>query len=470
MPPQQQSPTPSPTRQIVTLTVYSSPTASQTGLPPSPYGGGGTSVPIAAIVGGAVGGAVLAIFLVIIWKHWGRMIKRTDRQRRKEMQDILTMRENTRRNATSGFRPQSQYRPMFTLNRESRRVTFLTRSSTSQQRPSNDNNNATPSAPVQTEGEKGQNESAVAPNSSGDIGSMDAIRQLSPNFGSSATPLLVGEATSPLPAGAAGSERKSESGERPVLEKEPEAGKSTELISPPPPPPRHTTPSPPPVPSSPTRTTPKRAPSPTPSGSTSKQTAAPRPSRSVRMRTPKRLPDPPSAPPSYVGRDHARPSSPEPRSSVSLPRTSSIGSSRTFDSGVRSTSPTPLLPPVPPVPPVPVIPPAEPSASSSASSPPSQPSWSRSPLRNSVLPSDHPVILPRPKNPRTSESFQPVSPTSTLGHLPSLSGSMSQSGESSKPLHNRFLGSLRRGKGKSLVETARPISTLSEASAYSTND
>jgi uncharacterized membrane protein len=85
MPPQQQSPTPSPTKQIVTLTVYSSPTSSQTGLPPSPYGGGGTSVPIAAIVGGVVGGVVLAIFLVIIWKHWGRVIKRTDRQRRKEM-------------------------------------------------------------------------------------------------------------------------------------------------------------------------------------------------------------------------------------------------------------------------------------------------------------------------------------------------------------------------------------------------
>jgi hypothetical protein len=86
MPPQQASTTPSPTAapQIVTLTVYSSPTASQSGLP-SLSPGSGTSVPIAAIVGGVVGGVVLAILLVIIWKHWGRVIKRTERQRRKEM-------------------------------------------------------------------------------------------------------------------------------------------------------------------------------------------------------------------------------------------------------------------------------------------------------------------------------------------------------------------------------------------------
>jgi len=486
MPPQEPPPlTPSPVEavDIVTLTIYSSGSSTQSGLP-TLSGGGGTSVPIAPIVGGAVGGVALAVLLVIIWKHWGRVIKRTERQRRKEVQDHLTMRENTRRNATSGFRPQSQYRPMFGLNRESRRVTFLTRAPTPQQRASkdddNDNDNAAPSALAQTEGEKGQseNEGAVAPNNGGDIGSMDEIRQLSPNFGSSATPLLVREATTPAGAaaavaGAVGSERKSESGERPLSEKELEAGMSTaKPISPPPP--RDTTPSPPPIPS-PTHTTPKRVSSPTPSGSTSKHTVASRTSRSVRMRTPKRLPDPPAAlpPPMYVGRDHARPSSPQPRTSTSLPRTSSVGSSRTFDSGMRSTSPTPLLPPVPPVPvpPVPAVPPVERStSSSSSSSPPSQPSWSRSPLRNSVLPSDHPVILPRPKN---APASQPVSPTSTLGHLPSLSGSMSQQsgGEQPRPSNIRFLGSLRRGgRGKSSAGTVRPISTQSSASAYSTND
>lgn len=85
MPPQQQA-TPSPVEaeQIVTLTVYSSGTATQSGLP-ALSGGGSASVPIAAIVGGAVGGVALAVLLVIIWKHWGRVIKRTERQRRKEV-------------------------------------------------------------------------------------------------------------------------------------------------------------------------------------------------------------------------------------------------------------------------------------------------------------------------------------------------------------------------------------------------
>lgn len=86
MPPQHPPLTPSPVEavDIVTLTVYSSATSTQSGLP-NLSGGGGASVPIAAIVGGAVGGVALATFLVIIWKHWGRVIKRTDRQRRKEM-------------------------------------------------------------------------------------------------------------------------------------------------------------------------------------------------------------------------------------------------------------------------------------------------------------------------------------------------------------------------------------------------
>ncbi|KAI0272132.1 hypothetical protein BGY98DRAFT_1099930 [Russula aff. rugulosa BPL654] len=369
--------TPSPSSaeapQIVTLTVYSSGSATQSGLP-ALSSGGGTSVPVAAIVGGAVGGMSLAVLLVIIWNYWGRTIKRTERKRRKEMQDMLTIRENTRRNATSGFRPQSQYRPMFELNRESRRVTFLAGTPTLQLRASNDNDNERPSAPAQTEGEKGQNEiaHAQAPDGSGDIGTMDEIRQLSPNFASSSTRLLEHDA---VPAGAAvGPERKSESGERPSLEREPETGESTEpSISPPPP--RQSTPSPPPVPSSSTHPSPMRAPSPTPSGSESKETASPRPSRSVRMQ-------------------------PRPSLDPSLPRSSSIGSSRTYrtyDSGMRSTSPTPLLPPLPPVPVLPVTATpsaAEPSASSSSSSsvPPSQASWSRSPLRNSVLPSDNPAL------------------------------------------------------------------------------
>jgi membrane protein implicated in regulation of membrane protease activity len=87
MPPQQQptlAPSPVEAVQIVTLTVYSSGSSTQSGLP-ALSSGGGASVPSAAIVGGVVGGVALAVLLVIIWNYWGRKIKRTERQRRKEI-------------------------------------------------------------------------------------------------------------------------------------------------------------------------------------------------------------------------------------------------------------------------------------------------------------------------------------------------------------------------------------------------
>jgi hypothetical protein len=83
-PPPPFSPTPAVAVQVVTLTVYSSGSSTQSGLPPL-TSGGGTSVPVAAIAGGAAGGVALAVLLVIIWKHWGRVIKRTERHRRKEV-------------------------------------------------------------------------------------------------------------------------------------------------------------------------------------------------------------------------------------------------------------------------------------------------------------------------------------------------------------------------------------------------
>lgn len=87
MPPQKQpfSPTPPVVGvEVVTLTVYSSGSSTSSGLPPL-TSGGGSSVPVAAIAGGAAGGVAIAVLLVIIWKHWGRVIKRTERHRRKEV-------------------------------------------------------------------------------------------------------------------------------------------------------------------------------------------------------------------------------------------------------------------------------------------------------------------------------------------------------------------------------------------------
>jgi hypothetical protein len=87
MPPQKQLFSPTPPLvgvEVVTLTVYSSGSSTQSGLPPL-TSGGGSSVPVAAIAGGAAGGVAIAVLLVIIWKHWGRVIKRTERHRRKEV-------------------------------------------------------------------------------------------------------------------------------------------------------------------------------------------------------------------------------------------------------------------------------------------------------------------------------------------------------------------------------------------------
>lgn len=42
-------------------------------------------VPIGAIVGGVAGGVTLAVIMVLIWKYWGLVIKRTEKRRRKEV-------------------------------------------------------------------------------------------------------------------------------------------------------------------------------------------------------------------------------------------------------------------------------------------------------------------------------------------------------------------------------------------------
>ena len=41
-------------------------------------------MPISAIAGGVAGGVTLAVIMVLIWKYWGLVIKRTEKRRRKE--------------------------------------------------------------------------------------------------------------------------------------------------------------------------------------------------------------------------------------------------------------------------------------------------------------------------------------------------------------------------------------------------
>jgi hypothetical protein len=83
MAPQMQGPPASV--QIVTVTLVTSSSSATTGVQvSSPGNSSSSSVPIAAIAGGAAGGVALAVILVVIWKFWGRAIKRTERQQRKE--------------------------------------------------------------------------------------------------------------------------------------------------------------------------------------------------------------------------------------------------------------------------------------------------------------------------------------------------------------------------------------------------
>ncbi|KZT66723.1 hypothetical protein DAEQUDRAFT_767812 [Daedalea quercina L-15889] len=61
-----------------------------------------TSIPVAPIAGGAAGGVFLAVAVVVAWVWWGKCIKRKTLKERRETLARLQVRENTRRNASSG--------------------------------------------------------------------------------------------------------------------------------------------------------------------------------------------------------------------------------------------------------------------------------------------------------------------------------------------------------------------------------
>lgn len=103
-------------------------------------------VPVAAIAGGAVAGALLAIAAVVGWKWWGRQIDRDVEKYRKRQvscyawawrgcstypsskREILQVRENTRRNSESLNHPRSRVSSVSQPN-STRKVKFLAPSS-----------------------------------------------------------------------------------------------------------------------------------------------------------------------------------------------------------------------------------------------------------------------------------------------------------------------------------------------------
>ncbi|KAH9063674.1 hypothetical protein EDB83DRAFT_794774 [Lactarius deliciosus] len=409
--------------QVVTLTVTSSGSSTPTSQSSS---GGSSSVPIAAIAGGVAGGVTLAVLLVLIWKYWGLVIKRDQRKKRKEARDILTVRENTRRNASSGFKPQSQYRPMLALNPDRRKVTFLTRGPTSPRKKQQQRGPSPPAAPedkrIQGEGE------ALAPALTPAPAADEEIRQ--PSLG----PLLLPHGAPPLES--------QDTNERPPAEDD-NAAQSTELL---------VTPTPAPTsPHIPATITPISAP------------VAPAPVRRVHTQW---------SPPAPSARSHDTPPS---------------GSSSSHGHAAPRVSSMPP-PPVPALPPVStVLPPPLPAGAAQPSPPSAGPSspplWSITAApRSSVLPAspDRPVIMPRakhaswapPGSAAVSEQLQqPVSPASPRPHIPSLASSASQySANSGEPSVRRgFLHALRHKPSAQAGGSAnvRRTSTYSSASAYS---
>ena len=343
-------------------------------------------------------------------------------------QDMLTVRENTRRNASSGFKPQSQYRPMLSLNPDRRRVKFLTRAPTSS-RKNQPQQRAPSPVPVGGKGKQRRDEAETQalPLIPAPVAVEGETRQPSP--------------TQALPPGAT-----FQSNERPP-ENNDNAEPQAELPNPTPPTVSH------------------HISTPTPTPDTT--LAAHAPGRRVRIQGPSPLHTAhtltPSGSSSTYGRGHATPT---PGSSQAPP--------------VATLSQPPVSTAMPPLPvgaaaPTPPAPPA-----------PSAPSlWAPaapSPLQSSVLPvsPDRPVIMPRAKNALTpwapaasapASSSQPASPTSSRPHVPSLTSSTSQySGNSGEqPGRRGFLNALRH-KPSALASgsaNAHRTSTYSSASAYS---
>jgi len=316
-------------------------------------------------------------------------------------QDMLTVRENTRRNASSGFKPQSQYRPMLALNPERRVVRFLTRTPTASRKKQQQQRAPSP-VPVGSEGKgKQRREEAEAqaptiappPPSADDTIRQPSLGQLLPPVESSARP-------------------PSENNDVPQAEL--------------------------PVPTPPTATSSAQKPTPTP--------------------------DTAPAAPAPVFRVHIQAPSPPPMAHSLTPSGSSSTLRYGYAHGHAAAAPgSSKAPPVPTLsqqPPVSTAMPPLPAGAAPPSLPAPAPSsgissWAPAghfSLQSSVLPvsPDRPVIMPRAKNapwtPSGSSLSQVPLPGPSHSHAPSLAQSASSySGNSGESMTRRgFLNALRQ--------------------------
>ncbi|VDB88631.1 unnamed protein product [Peniophora sp. CBMAI 1063] len=132
LPDSEQQP-PTPVRvQFVTETIFEGPTATPSSSSKATHD---TPVPISAIVGGAAAGVALALAVVLAWTWWGRCIHRRQAKARKEMRELLAVRENTRRNAGAYLVPANEryMSPPPKRSRHKRKIRFAGTPSLDQQ-------------------------------------------------------------------------------------------------------------------------------------------------------------------------------------------------------------------------------------------------------------------------------------------------------------------------------------------------
>ncbi|KAJ6611768.1 hypothetical protein B0H10DRAFT_345082 [Mycena sp. CBHHK59/15] len=82
-----------------------------------------SGIPVGAIVGGMVGGAVLAILCMAGWVVWGKAVRRMKEKRKREAEALRT-RSNTRYNASALSRPWIEAGPPRVLRPFATRVKF----------------------------------------------------------------------------------------------------------------------------------------------------------------------------------------------------------------------------------------------------------------------------------------------------------------------------------------------------------
>ncbi|KAF9451240.1 hypothetical protein P691DRAFT_757519 [Macrolepiota fuliginosa MF-IS2] len=104
--------------EVVTTTIFSPTPSAGSALNARP------SLPVPAIAGGVVAGAVLAVVVTFIWIWWGKKIKETKQKQQEEVEKHRKTKYNTMRNARISGPKNHSYRPLLKRPPDDKRVKF----------------------------------------------------------------------------------------------------------------------------------------------------------------------------------------------------------------------------------------------------------------------------------------------------------------------------------------------------------